>query len=517
MRVSSKSKSSTIPDSEQSNRKTSYKRIFTHSSIYIVGMLVSKAIGFIMIPIYTNYLTPADYGILELLMMTSDVIAMLIGVGLAHAVLRFYYNYESIDDQKQLVSTALIAGILIFGCIFGALLLSGNLVSRLILGSAEYSSYFDLVFITMMFFAGIEIPLVFLRAKQRSLYFVAVNLVKLILQLSLNIYLIVVLDWGILGVLYSSLISSILVSAYLSISTFRETGIHFSANKFREMLSYGYPLIFTNLGAFMLTYSDRYFLKYFTDLSEVGIYSLGYKFGMMVSILLIGPFLQFWSAEMFAAAKREDAKKVFKDFFTYSTIFSVFFCLCLSLYIREVIELIAMESYWRASTVVPLVCLAYIFTGMHGFAICGILIRKRTKLLAYSTAYAVAANVILNLMLIPSLGATGAALATIGSFWIRFYTAYRYSQGLFPLQYEWRRINTAIALAISLVIAVQFITSFSLLIRLALDTMLFIIYPVILWMFGWFHEHEKEFLVRVLKNPIQIMEYIGSLREKIAK
>ncbi len=517
MRVSGKSKSSTISDSRRSAHKTSYKRIFTHSSIYIVGMLISKAIGFIMIPIYTNYLTPADYGILELLMMTSDVIAMLIGVGLAHAVLRFYYNYDSPDDQKQLVSTALIAGILIFGCIFGALLFSGSLISRLILGSVEYSSYFDLVFVTMIFFAGVEIPMVFLRAKQRSLYFVTVNLVKLILQLSLNIYFIVVLDWGIPGVLYSGLISSVLVSAFLTTATIRETGLHFSWGKFKEMLGYGYPLIFTNLGAFILTYSDRYFLKYFTDLSEVGIYSLGYKFGMMVSILLIGPFLQFWSAEMFAAAKRDDSEKVFKDFFTYSTMFSILFCLGLSLYIREVIELIAMELYWPAATVVPLVCLAYIFTGMHGFAICGVLIQKRTKLLAYSTAYAVAANVALNLMLIPVLGAAGAALATIGSFWIRFYTAYRYSQGLFPLQYEWRRINTAIALAISLVIANQFIGSFNLMVRLVIDTMMLISYPIFLWLLGWFYEHEKALLIMTLKNPIQIGGYIGNLREKILK
>jgi len=475
-------------------------------------MLISKAVGFIMIPIYTHYLTPADYGVLELLTMTSDVIAMLIGVGLAQSVLRFYYNYESQGERNLVVSTALISGSAIFIAVFGALVFASGSVSDLVLGADGSAEHFKIIFLTMMFFGGIEIPLVFLRAQQRSVYFVVINLVKLIIQLSLNIYFIVVLQWGIAGVLYSGLIATIAVGCFLTIRTLFETGIKFSSRIFSELLYYGYPLIFTNLGAFILTYSDRYFLKYFSNLSEVGIYSLGYKFGMMVSILLLAPFQQFWAAEMFAVAKRDDASKVFRDFFTYSTFFSILFCFGLSLYIKELIEIIAVESYWSAYAIVPFISLAYIFIGMHGLAICGILIEKKTKFIAYSTAWAVIANIALNFALIPRLGAIGAAVATIIAFWIRLYTAYRYSQKLMPLKYEWGRINAALSLAVFMVIVAYSLPIDNFAARITLDTIILLTYPMILYLAGWFHQKEKELIMNFARHPINLIQAVKSFR-----
>ncbi|MCP4633954.1 MAG: oligosaccharide flippase family protein [candidate division Zixibacteria bacterium] len=488
--------------------KTSYRRILGHSSIYILGMMISKVVGFIMIPIYTHYLAPADYGVLELLTMTSDIIAMLIGIGLAQSVLRFYYNYEAPEDRNSVVSTALITGILLFAGIFGVLNFQSSLAANIILGSGDSANYFNIIFITMMFFAGVEIPLVYLRAQQRSIYFVVINLIKLIIQLALNIYFIVILQWGVLGVLYSGLIATVAVGLFLTVQTFWETGFHFSINKLKELIKYGYPLIFTNIGAFVLTYSDRYFLKFYTDLNEVGIYSLGYKFGMMVSILLLGPFHQFWTAEMFAVAKRDDAKKVFRDFFTYSTFISILFCFAISIYMRDAIELISEQSYWSAYKVIPYICLAYIFMGLHGFTCCGILIAKETRFMAYSTVYAVIANVVLNFILIPKLGAVGAALATIGAFGIRFYTTFRYSQRFFPIKYEWGRIISSLSLAVIMVAAAFMVKFDNLFYNLIFDTGVLISYLLILYILGWFNSREKELIIQLIKKPSSLIRLL---------
>ncbi len=492
--------------------KTSYRHIVTHSSIYIFGMLISKLVGFVMIPIYTRYLTPADYGVLELLTMTSDVIAMLVGAGLAHSVLRFYYNYDTKREKNEVVSTALITGLAVFVFVFGFLSLQSGFISRVVLGNGEPSAYFTIIFITMMLFAGVEIPLVFLRAKQRSIYFVMVNLVKLVIQLSLNIYFIVVLKMGIFGVLYSSLIATIIIGGFLTIKTFLEVGIHFSRPKLYEMLLYGYPLIFTSLGAFLLTYSDRYFLKYYTDLSEVGIYSLGYKFGMMVSILILAPFQQFWAAEMFAVAKRDDAAKVFRDFFTYTTFISILFCFGLSIYIPDAIRIIASQAYWRAFWLVPLISLAYLFIGMHGFVNCGMLITKKTRYLAYSTGYAVAANIALNFLLIPRWGGYGAAISTVISFGLRFITVYIYSQRLYPLKYEWKRITIALSLAAAMV-ALSFNIDFhSLSYNLTFESVLFIGYIMILYFGGWFKPEEKMLIRKAAKSPTAVFKSIMEIQ-----
>lgn len=492
--------------------KTSYKNILKHSSIYIIGMLVSKAVGFIMIPIYTNYLVPSDYGTLELLFMTSDVMTILIGIGLAQSVLRLYYDCDLQKEKKEIVSTALITGLVAFSLIFGFFALKSDFVSGLVFGHDDSDFYFRIIFITMIFASGIEIPLTYLRAQQKSFKFVLINLARLIIQLSLNIYFIVFLNYGVLGVLYSGLISSLIIGAYLIISTFYETGFHFSLLKLRQLLIFGYPLIFSHFGAFILTYSDRYFLRHFNDLTEVGIYSLAYKFGMMVSILLLAPFHQFWMAEMYAIYKRREAQKTFRDIFTYSTSVSILFCFVLSMFIPEIIKLIAPESYWSSYKLVPLICIAYILVGMQSFTSCGILISKKTHLLAYSTAIAVIANILMNIALIPKWGAFGAAYATIGSFFIRFIVTFYFSQKVYYLKYDWIRLAIASGLAICLVVTSMLINVPEIYIAIIVKCLIAIAYVLILYFSGWFKPEEKDIIVKMFRSPKRIFEFMQLIK-----
>ncbi|MFX0142190.1 MAG: lipopolysaccharide biosynthesis protein, partial [Candidatus Hodarchaeota archaeon] len=69
------------------------KKLLRHSSVYSIGNLLSKAIGFFLIPLYTRYLTPADYGVLELLELTSSIISLFLGLRIGTAVIRFFYDY----------------------------------------------------------------------------------------------------------------------------------------------------------------------------------------------------------------------------------------------------------------------------------------------------------------------------------------------------------------------------------------------------------------------------------------
>src|SRR5690606_13548212 len=101
--------------------------------------------------------------------------------------------------------------------------------------------------------------------------------------LSGNILFIVVLNQGVIGVLYTQVISATIFTTYLLWLTFRETSLGFSGVQARLMLAFGLPLIPSSLGMFVINYGDRYFLKHFTTLAEVGVYSLGFKFGYMLS------------------------------------------------------------------------------------------------------------------------------------------------------------------------------------------------------------------------------------------
>lgn len=492
-------------------KNTSYKNILAHSSVYMLGIMLSKAVGFLMLPIYTRYLVPADYGIIELLMLTIDIISYFIGMGLANSALRFYYDYDNEQDSNEVISTALIFGLSASLVGFGSLIFFSDTAANLILGSSEYSKYFTTVFIGMMFFSGIELPLIFLRAQQKSVKFVTVNLVRLGLQLSLNILFVIILEMGVMGVLLASASSSIIISFYLIVVTFRETGVRFSMHKLNQMVKFGYPLILDNLGAFIITYTDRYFLMAYSSLTEVGLYSLGYKFGMLVMMLLLYPFHQYWSAEMFAVAKRDDAQKVFKDFFTYSTFTSILFCLGISIYVREVIVLMSAEAYWSAYVVVPVICLAYILSGMYRFVLCGILIEKKTKYLAYATVLAMLVSLAMNFVLVPRYGAMGASISVCSAFFVRFLATYIISQRIFPIRYEWSRLLVALVFAAGLLVIALNIKMDSMALTLILKTVVFLAYPAVLFLFGWFRPREKELIINTLRHPKRILSAARNL------
>ena len=84
------------------------KIIAKHGAVYGIANLLDRIISFIMIPVYTRFLTPSDYGILELLYITSSVLSIFIGVGIESAVGRFYFDYKEQKDRNMVISTAYI-------------------------------------------------------------------------------------------------------------------------------------------------------------------------------------------------------------------------------------------------------------------------------------------------------------------------------------------------------------------------------------------------------------------------
>jgi len=340
--------------------KSELKNLGKHTIIYGVGMLLGKIVSFIMLPIYTRYLTPADYGVLELLTITTDVISIIVGIGLAATVMRFYAKYDSQEEKNKVVSTALILISVPSLAMNLACVLLSDKFSVLVFGSADYTFYFQLSFILIFLQVGLEIPFVLIRLKDNSLLFVLANASKLIMQLSLNIYFVVILNAGVAGVLYSSLIASLLISSFLIFYTVRSVGCAFSFQRSVEMLRFSYPLIFWSLGSFILTFSDRYFLNIYSDLRTVGIYSLAYKFGFLL-VALVAPFSLIWEPKRFEIAKQFDGFLIYKKVFMYLNIVLFIISLLISVFIKDILMLMSDPSFWEAYRLVPIILIAYIF------------------------------------------------------------------------------------------------------------------------------------------------------------
>jgi len=487
------------------------KKLLKHSATYGTGIVLGKLVGFIMLPIYTRLLTPEDYGVYHLLVFTTSIISMIIGVGISHAVLRFYYQYENQKDRNEVISTALFSNIFIFSFFFIFLFQLSPFFSNLVLDDRNYTFFFKLIFFNLLLSAGYEVPLAFIRAQQKSTKFVTLSLISLILHLSLNIYFVVILKKGVLGILYSNIIASVLTSMYLSFDTFKQIRFHFSICKAKELFKYGAPLIISNIGGFILTFSDRYFLKFYGTLADVGIYSLGYKFGMLMSILILNPFNQIWSAQMFEVAKKHNSSEIYSKVFTYFSLVLVVFGLFISLFTKDIIRLMANPTFWDAYKVVPVIVLAYVIYGFFILSVVGILVSKRTGLIAYITVVACCANLLSNYLLIPRFAMMGAAWATVISFLIRFFGAYFVSQRIMPLSYDWSKICKLFFLAIIFYFFSKYIDFNNPISSIAFNSFIFLIFLLTIYKINIFNNNEKMKLLLFIRNPITGIKQLKSV------
>ncbi len=417
-----------------------FKTLLRHSLIYGAGVALSRAVGFIMVPVYTRYLSTAQYGTLELLSKSGELLGLVGALGFISALPRFYYEYSEARMQRAVVSTGLI---LCFGvsCAIAAVLMPlGRWLSLLIIGDPAYAGLCRLLLVTVAFDIGVLLPLTYLRIERRSVLYTVVNVLRLVVSLSLNIYLIVGLRWGVAGALWSGAITTVTLSAALVTWTLARTGAHFDRRLAAGMARYGLPLIPASLCLLVIQASDRFFLGRLAGLPAVGVYSLGFKFGSMLQVLITGPLMLIWTTYIFEIAKRPDAPRVYGRALTYYALAATAFALPLSIFGRQLLQVVATVKFLPAYHVIAWVALGFTLAGAASIMEVGIYLKRRTELRALTMAVAAVVSLALNALLVPRLGAMGSAWALVGSYGSLAALTYLICRRLFPVPYELRRL-----------------------------------------------------------------------------
>ena len=415
--------------------------------IYGLGSLLAKLLGFLLLPIYTRYLTPADYGILSLLVVTGSVADILIRVGFGSAIFREVIYRGT--DESLVESTALyfLAGE--SALFLGAFIFLSPRLSWLIFGAPAYAHLLSLVFIGSLLDVLDVIAMAKLRIHERSLLYAIISVSKFLVGALLNIYFIVILRRGVEGLVISGLIQSALsagVSLTLIISDLKPT---FSIPILQRMLSFGIPLIPFGLSRLVMTYADRYFLQHYCTTAEVGLYSLGYSIAMVLNII-VGAVQTAWPAQMFAMAKKAEAERNFSRILTYYLTILGFIGLVFSVLAHEVLMIMTTPQFHRASTVVPLIVLSYLLYGAMFMTNTGLETQNKLKYMSPIIVGSAAVNLGLNYLLIPPYGMMGAAVATFIAYLFLAIVNTAVNLRLWRIPYQYDRIGK-IALAWGLI------------------------------------------------------------------
>jgi O-antigen/teichoic acid export membrane protein len=488
-----------------------------HTVVYGLGNVMAKVLGFLMLPIYTRYLTPVDYGTLEILDLSMSLFGMFLQMGMIAAILRCYAAAKTPAEKKRVISTAMVFVLITGTLTFIAGVAFIGPASRLLLGSKVSPTYLLISFSAFICSYITTVPRTYLRAKEASGTFTLVSNISLGLLLGLNIYFVVFLKIGLVGILWSSLIVNGMNLLALSVWALRDAGVHFSTRWMRELFAFGGPLMFSNLAVFALNFSDRFFLQHLRNLEVVGIYAVGYKFGYMLNYLVVQPFYVMWQARMYAVHDQPNHEKIFSRIFVLYSLVLVYAGLGLAALSPEIIHLMVGPKFASSQGVVPVVILAYVFWGMGFYVQVGMFLTNRTGLIALVGAIAAVVDLVLNYVLILRFGMMGAAWATLLSFAVMAGASYWYSQQVFPLRLGVRRVCMMLSLAVGCYLLSRWATMQPLGTALVIKGGLLLGFPLVLWKFGILAPAEIDTIHTAWRRSLaRVSRLAGSARGRAA-
>lgn len=449
-----------------------FKFLLKHSSVYGLGSVVGQALSFFLLPLYTRYLTPADYGVMALVDVARGLIGLVISLGLVNALARFYYEYEEEKERNLVISTAYWVVFAIIICSLPLVWYLASILSGLLFHISEYTKLFQVALLSLLFGLLVDLGMDYLRVRAQSVRFVQITFVRMGFVISCNIYFIVFLQVGVIGIFYSNLFSSVIFSVFLTVTVLRKTGFSFSRVRATEMIHYSFPLIFSNIFRVIVNESDKLFINYFFSPFETGIYSIAQKVGTSLHVLITSPFLQAYLPRRFQIMKQQNAKEEYVNIFDYYLLAICTSGLLLSIFSREIIIIMTSREYYAAAGYIPAIVLSMIIFGMKYHFEIGIVIEKKTKFIAYINGLSCAVNILINWLLIKRFGIPGAIISVNISYLLTTILNLAVTQRLFYVPFHYKRMFQLFGICLTVFTLSLFIRVESLILSILLKSIL---------------------------------------------
>jgi O-antigen/teichoic acid export membrane protein len=420
-----------------------------HSVVYAVGMLLTKAVAFLMLPVYTRLLSPSDYGVLQLISMFLEVLSIFAGSRIAYGIFHFYHKAGTDTEKRTVLSTAVLLLTVSFAVVaIGTALMAPTIANAVFGYQGRFVLYVRLAAIGMACESLLTVPSALFQLHNQSIRFVTFSLTRLGLNLALNLVLLIQFNMGVAGVLLSSVITNMLVGGFLVIRMLGIVKTSFSWPVAQSFLRFGIPLVVMQVATFTFTFGDRYFLNKAGDTAAVGLYGLAYQFGFLVGMIGYMPLEMVWDPQRFAVAKRLDRDVIFSRVFKYMNVTLLTAAVGICLFVGDVLNLIAAPAFHGASIYVPVIVGAYIFQAWGTFFNIGIMITEKTTYWTIANWAAAVVAMVGYFLLIPKYLAWGAAFTVVASLGTRFWLTHLFSQRLWYIRYEWAPVLRLIAIAL---------------------------------------------------------------------
>jgi len=467
-----------------------YRRALKSLLVYSGGIVAAKLASVILVPLYTHRLTQAEYGTLELLDVTLQAATKLLWGGLPYAFWYFYTNRNTEQERRRVVTTAVLGALAVgsAGALAGSAL--APWISELLWGSRRNAALLWILFAGMACAFPFEVMLNWFRVIDEPVKYVASGMGRLVLQVAGAVFLLMVCGLGIAGVLWSSVLAGGAGAAVLLVYGLRRNGMGVDPRLFGRMLVYATPSIFVGLCSFLSHFGDRYFLLRSVSLSELAIYSLAYKFGMLITLMQYA-FQAYWNAQVFEIAKRPSSSVLLGRALTYLTLALCGATLAITAFVKPVLRLLAPPAYAACAPLVPLICAAYVAFGLSAYFQTLFYVRKRPGSDAILSGAGALTAGLAYLILIPRYQLWGAATATLLSFAVTLLLGIVWSRRFIHVQCEWGRLSKVVVSAAALAVVCQCLPLHSTVAQVAAGACVLLGYATLLVLTDFLNQSEK--------------------------
>ena len=449
------------------------KKLASQTAVYGLSQIVGRFVNYLLVPLHTALFDTADFGINTLMYSYVTFFNVLLTYGMETAFFRFSQKHDNPNQVYSTALTSIISTSLFFGMLFGVF--SPQIANYIkVPQHPEYVIYFTAV---IALDAISAVPFAYLRQQNKALKFAVIKNINIFTNILLNLYFLVLCpyayktQYGMLLPLYdghldvgyifkANLIASIITIPLLAKEILAIRNASFNKNLWRQMLVYGLPLMVVGFAGMINETLDRIIISYvYTDVQEglraTGIYGANYKLSILMS-LFIQAFRYAAEPFFFSHAKDNDKRHIYATVMNYFTLICLGLFLVVTLYI-DVFKHFINERYWEGLNVVPILLLANMFLGIYyNLSIWYKLSDNTNKGAVISTIGAVI-TILANLALVPLLGYTGSAWATLICYASMAVICYLMGAKYYPIPYQVTRLLSYMSIALILFFMVNII------------------------------------------------------------
>lgn len=424
-----------------------YKKLFSDTAAFTISNFASKILVFLLIPLYTSVLTTEEYGIADLITNTVNVIYPLLTLCIMEATLRFTFDNGVCNEE------------VLFNSLFVIVL--GEIVALLIIPfvrslNSEIYEYWPWFAVILLGFNLQQVISQYTKGIGKTRLFAISGVVQTAVIIAVNIVGLLFLHWGLFAYLLAIALGYYGTALFLILTVpIRIKKPHLNVTLMKDMLNFSIPTIPTVIAWWISTSADKYIIIAYWGIVASGIYSVAYKIPSILT-LFSNIFTSAWTISAMQWVDDKGNTAFQSTVYNYFNIINVLACGILILFSQTLAKILFSNDFYTAWHYVPLLLVAYVFSGLAGFMASSFRAAKYTKGLFSSTVIGAVTNIILNFFFVKAFGNMGAAFTTMIGFAVTFYIRSHSIKKVVDLKINLAKDTLAYALLFAMAMVISF-------------------------------------------------------------